>query len=351
MQIRCDNIRDMIRLLFIFLTFYSMQLFAMDMNHCSFTEDELGKRYPAAMHHDMDKSLDQLRKSIPSLEKMSNQQIMGMMKMMGPNYYWPVSKNGSSNNGVLIMAHGYGPGGDLDLFNSVQDVGLAYQTTLSMGMSMMTSSHVICSVNEMINNNVDKIFVVPVSSTAHNTLVRQWNYIFNLEDSYSYSEVERIKNENIVMLDPISDHIYAKRIILEYTNEISDDPSNEVLIIIAHGPIDADDNKIELALMDNIGQYIKESTNISTVKAFTLQDDAPKHIRERNLENIKTFMKSSQDDGKRILMVSNLMSGQGIQRKLSKDFEGYDYVFNPKGLLTHPLYIEWIKESVIENSD
>ena len=45
-------------------------------------------------------------------------------------------------------------------------------------------------------------------------------------------------------------------------------------------------------------------------------------------------------------MVSNLMSGQGIQRKLSKDFEGFDYVFNSKGLLTHPYYIEWIKESV-----
>ena len=166
---------------------------------------------------------------------MSNDQIMGMMRMMGPNYFWPVSSQGSQNYGVLIMAHGYGPGGDLDLFNSVQSVGELYQTTLSMGMSMLTSSHVKCSVDEMIDNDVEKIFVVPVSSTAHNTLVRQWNYIFSLEEQFAYSEVDRIANERIVMLEPINEDMYAKKIILEYTNEISSDPANEVLIIIAHG--------------------------------------------------------------------------------------------------------------------
>ena len=341
----------MIKSLFILLALVSTGIFAMDMSHCEYTQDELGKKYPKMMHHDMGQSFDQLRTSIPSMKRMSNEQIMGMMKMMGPNYFWPVSNTGSKNHGVLIMAHGYGPGGDLDLFNSAQSVGMIYQTTLSMGMSMMTSSHVICSVNEMVHNNVDKIFVVPVSSTAHNTLVRQWNYIFSLEENYAYADVEQINNEKIVMLEPISDDLYAKKIILEYTNEISSDPSNEVLIIIAHGPIDQADNEIELDLMNNIGDYIKQHTSIKTVKAFTLQDDAPKEIRDRNLENIKSFMKSSKDEGKRVLMVSNLMSGQGIQRKLAKDFEGFDYTFNSKGLLTHPYYIEWIKESVAIHSD
>ena len=31
--------------------------------------------------------------------------------------------------------------------------------------------------------------------------------------------------------------------------------------------------------------------------------------------------------------------------------EGYDYIFNSKGLLTHPYYIEWIKESVAKHSE
>ena len=323
----------------------------MEMDHCEYTQDEMGKKYPKTMHHMMDKSLNQLRMSIPTLKNMSNDQIMGMMRMMGPNYFWPVSNQGSQNYGVLIMAHGYGPGGDLDLFNSVQSVGELYQTTLSMGMSMMTSSHVICSVNEMIDKDVEKIFVVPVSSTAHNTLVRQWNYIFSLEEQFAYSEVDRIANERIVMLEPINDDIYAKKIILEYTNEISSDPANEVLIIIAHGPIDQADNEIELRLMNNIGEYIKKHSSIQTVESFTLQDDAPKTIRDQNLKKIKAFMNASNEDGKRILMVSNLMSGKGIQKKIEEDFEGIDYTFNPKGLLTHPYYIDWIKESVANHTE
>jgi len=323
----------------------------MEMDRCEYTQDEMGKKYPKMMHHTMDKSLNQLRMSIPTLKNMSNDQIMGMMRMMGPNYFWPVSNQGSQNYGVLIMAHGYGPGGDLDLFNSVQSVGELYQTTLSMGMSMMTSSHVICSVNEMIDKDVEKIFVVPVSSTAHNTLVRQWNYIFNLEEQFAYSEVDRIINERIVMLEPINDDIYAKKIILEYTNEISSDPANEVLIIIAHGPIDQADNEIELRLMNNIGEYIKKHSSIQTVESFTLQDDAPKTIRDQNLKRIKAFMNASNEDGKRILMVSNLMSGKGIQKKIEEDFEGIDYTFNPKGLLTHPYYIDWIKESVANHTE
>ena len=323
----------------------------MEMDRCEYTQDEMGKKYPKMMHHTMDKSLNQLRMSIPTLENMSNDQIMGMMRMMGPNYFWPVSNQGSQNYGVLIMAHGYGPGGDLDLFNSVQSVGELYQTTLSMGMSMMTSSHVICSVNEMIDKDVEKIFVVPVSSTAHNTLVRQWNYIFSLEEQFAYSEVDRIANERIVMLEPINDDMYAKKIILEYTNEISSDPANEVLIIIAHGPIDQADNEIELRLMNNIGEYIKKHSSIQTVESFTLQDDAPKTIRDQNLKRIKAFMNASNEDGKRILMVSNLMSGKGIQKKIEEDFEGIDYTFNPKGLLTHPYYIDWIKESVANHTE
>jgi len=47
--------------------------------------------------------------------------------------------------------------------------------------------------------------------------------------------------------------------------------------------------------------------------------------------------------------VSNLMSGKGIQKKIYKDFSGLDYEFNPKGFLTHPLFKEWILQSIESN--
>ena len=105
-------------LLIIFFIISTFKVQSMEMHHCSYTEDGDGKRFPITMNHDhgaMDQSLKQLRSSIPTLRPMSDSQIMGMMKMMGPNYFWPVSDNVDSEYGVLIMAHGFGPAGDLDL--------------------------------------------------------------------------------------------------------------------------------------------------------------------------------------------------------------------------------------------
>ena len=65
----------------------------------------------------------------------------------------------------------------------------------------------------------------------------------------------------------------------------------------------------------------------------------------------KKYIKESESSGKQVLMVSNLMSGKGIQRKLEKDFDGYNFIFNSKGMLTHPYYIDWIRESIDNYSE
>ena len=316
------------------------------MSSCNFDEDEFGKRYPKAMHHMGDNKYDQLKKKLPTLAMMTNKQITHMMKMMGPNYYWPISKDRTANNGLLILAHGYGHAGDVELYESMKVFENDYITSLGLGMSMMTSKHISCPINEMTHESIDNIFVVPVSSTPFNTLVRQWKYIFKLENDYSYSNVDQINSSKINFLEPISDSIHAKKIVLEYANEISLDQNNEVIIIIAHGPVESDDNIKQLRLMNNIGVYILNNSNFADVQSFTLQDDASKAVRDQNVKSIKAFIEKSNQDGKRVLMVSNLMSGKGIQKNIESDFAGLNYTFNSKGLLAHPLFKEWIAESI-----
>jgi len=319
---------------------------SMEMSGCNSDEDEFGKRYPKTMDHMGDSKYDQLKENLPTLAMLTNKQITNMMKMMGPNYYWPISKESTSKNGLLILAHGYGHDGDVELYESMKVFEDDYVTSLGLGMSMMTSKHIACSINEMTHESIDNIFVVPVSSTPFNTLVRQWKYIFKLENDYSYSNVEQIHSNKIKFLEPISDSIYAKKIVLDYANEISLDQNKEVIIIIAHGPVETDDNIKQLKLMNNIGHYILSNSSFADVQSFTLQDDASKVVRDQNVESIKAFIKKSNQDGKRVLMVSNLMSGKGIQKNIESDFAGFNYTFNSKGLLVHPLFKEWIAESI-----
>ena len=122
------------------------------------------------------------------------------------------------------------------------------------------------------------------------------------------------------------------------------------MVIIAHGPVGKTDNELELKLMENLAVYVRENGKFNDVRPFTLQDDAPKEIRDKNVKQIKQFIENATLDGKKVLMVSNLMSGKGIQRKINEDFSGLNYKFNSKGFLTHPLFKEWILQS-IESSE
>jgi Trp operon repressor len=316
---------------------------------CKTDTDSLGKEYPLMMDAmGMDEKYKQIKLNLPSLSMLDNDQIRNMMKSMGPNYYWPVKNGQSPNQGLLILAHGYGPDGDLDLFNSLLDFNADYEIILSMGMSMMTSRHIECSVKSFKNQGVETIFIVPISSTPFNTLVRQWKYIFNIEDNYSYADVNVLDSQLFKFIEPISDDQMAKEIILEYANEISNKQEEEVVLIIAHGPVSESDNIKELRIMDNIAQYISDNSEYSIVKSFTLQDDAGKSIRESNVLKIRDFIDESSKQGKRVLIVSNLMSGKGIQKSIEKDLNGLTYTFNSKGLLTHQKFRTWIEKSIMK---
>ena len=101
--------------------------------------------------------------------------------------------------------------------------------------------------------------------------------------------------------------------------------------------------------MENIAIYIRENGKFNDVRAFTIQDDTPKEIRSTNINQIKTFMQAASLNGNNVLMVSNLMSGKGIQKKIYDDFSGLDYKFNSKGFLNHPQFKEWILQSIESN--
>ena len=315
--------------------------------NCPNESDTEGRKYPSEgmMHSEM--MFNELRDNIPGFETLNNKQIMGMMDLMGPNYYWAFDKKDpKQETGALLLAHGYGEEGDLDFHNSMTDISSKHITTLSLGMSMMTSKHIECALLDIRQNGAKKIYIVPISSTPHNTLVQQWEYIFGLRNDHAYTKVKSLQTDDVVFLDPISDHRIAKKIVLDYAQEISIDPKNEIVVIIAHGPVGETDNELELELMENLASYVLEKGRFNAVRPFTLQDDAPKEIRDRNVKQIKEFIENSRLDGKKVLMVSNLMSGKGIQRKINEDFSGLDYQFNSKGFLTHPLFKEWILESI-----
>ena len=167
--------------------------------NCPNESDAEGRKYLTEGMMHTEAMFSELRHNIPGLKNLNNKQIMGMMKLMGPNYYWTFEKKDpNQKTGALLLAHGYGEEGDRAFHNSMTDISSYHITTLSLGMSMMTSKHIECALSEIRENGAEKIYIVPISSTPHNTLVQQWEYIFGLRNDHAYTKVKSFQLNDVV---------------------------------------------------------------------------------------------------------------------------------------------------------
>lgn len=319
-----------------------------DMAGHSVERDEMGRRLHGMKHNVTPEIVEELRQKVYGWEDVTEAEVKLSMEMMGSNYEWYISDDDvSGNTGVLILLHGFRDRGDKVFKDQVQMYGNIFPTALAFGMSMMMSQHIQLGVDDLVAAGAENIIVVPIVSTEHNSMIRQWQYIFGLYDEPTYATVPRIKTDaNVIFVPPPGDDPFVAEILLDYATQISTDPSNEVVIIVAHGPSASQDNLEQLVLMDNLAKIVKEDGGFADVLSATLQDDAPLVIRDKNVAKLRGMIEAAQADGKEAILVTNLIGAYTIQSKLRKDLKGLDYKFNAKGLAQHDVFVEWIGESV-----
>jgi hypothetical protein len=319
-----------------------------DMSGHSVERDEQGRRLHGMKHEVSEDTLKQLQANVIGWENITPEEVALSMVQMGPNYEWYISDDGiRGRTGALILFHGFRERGDKVFKDRLQPYAEVFPLALSPGMSMVMSQHIQLGLDDLVAAGVENVVVVPIVSTEHNTMIRQWQYIFGLHDDYAYADVPQVETEaRVVFADPPGDDPFVAEILLDYATELSLDPANEVVIIASHGPSAEADNQLQLALMDNLAKIVKEDGGFSAVYSATLQDDAPAEVRSANVEKLRNRVVSSQAAGKEVIVVTNLIGAYTIQSKLRKDLKGLDYKFNSKGLVQHDSFVEWIGETV-----
>jgi hypothetical protein len=319
-----------------------------DMSGHSVERDEKGRRLHGMKHEVSEETLTQLQANILGWENITAEEVALSMVQMGPNYEWYISDDGvHGRTGALVLFHGFRDRGDKVFKDRLQPYAEVFPLALSPGMSMVMSQHIQLGLDDLVAAGVENVVVVPIVSTEHNTMIRQWQYIFGLQDDYAYADVPQVETEaQVVFTDPPGDDPFVAEILLDYATELSVDPANEVVIIASHGPSAEADNELQLALMDNLAKIVKEDGGFSAVYSATLQDDAPAEVRSANVEKLRNMVVSSQAGGTEVIIVTNLIGAHTIQSKLRKDLKGLDYKFNAKGLVQHDSFVEWIGETV-----
>jgi len=319
-----------------------------DMAGHSVERDEMGRRLHGMKHTLTPEIIAELRENVIGWEDVTDAEVQLSMQMMGSNYEWYISNDDvGGDTGVLILLHGFRDRGDKVFKEQMQPYANIFPTSLAFGMSMMMSQHIQLGLDDLVAAGAKNIIVVPIVATEYNSMIRQWQYIFGLYDEASYATVPQVKTEaNVIFVSPPGDDPFVAEILLDYASQISTDPSNEVVIIVAHGPSEEGDNQKQLVLMDNLAKIVQEDGGFSSVLSATLQDDAPLEIRDQNVAKLRGMIETAQAEGKEAILVTNLIGAYTIQSKLRKDLKGLDYKFNAKGLVQHETFGEWIGESV-----
>ncbi|MDJ0929293.1 MAG: hypothetical protein QNJ73_16770 [Gammaproteobacteria bacterium] len=291
-----------------------------------------------------------LRERIPAYRDYPDQQILLEMQMMGPDksrYLSAPDQQGET--GVLVLIHGFGPTGDRIMSEAVQPLAGIFPTSMSAGMSMMDSAHIQQSLDDLTRAGAETIVVVPMVSSKRNTLIHQWQYVFGERDRGAYYDAPQVSTAaRVIMAEPPAEHPLITQIVLDHALELSADPAKEAVIIVAHGPIHADDNQAQLEAMIPQAARIRQRGGFASVEGTTLQDDAAPDIRARNVEKLRGMIETAQADGKRVLIVTDLLAAQSIQWKIERDLIGLDYEFSAKGISMHPNFTRWYQETILE---
>lgn len=135
----------------------------------------------------------------------------------------------------------------------------------------------------------------------------------------------------------------VSRILHERIMEISRDPAQETVFLVAHGEKTDEGNAAWLAAIQTHIERLKGDVHCAQLKAIhavTVREDWPEQ-REKAVHHVRQLIQEAARDG-RTLVIANRLYGAGPYRSL---FEGLQYTLNDKGL-AHPLLTQWLATGI-----
>jgi len=288
-----------------------------------------------------------------------------------------------SKTGVLVMAHGGSPAWESSIKDVVNPVRQKYPAEIAFGMAdPMTLQE---AINKLEKQGVSTIVIVPLFISSHSPILRQTEFLLGIRKeladepmimthgspaagggnhnhgggSRTYNGEEStiatldpvVYYSKIILGKPLDNHPLVGEILFERINEFSKTPSNETIILVAHGPNGEEDNKGWLKNLESLSEQIKGLQAKSNGEAFkkvafaTVRDDADKKVYNEAKKVLRGMVETANQDGKTIVVPVVLATG-GIEKGIQKRLDGLDYTWVNKALLPHENIRLFIEQAV-----
>lgn len=250
--------------------------------------------------------------------------------------------------GVLVVAHGGNNRWNGLVRKAVTQarLELPVQVVFGMGMHAEEGRAFQDAVNRLQRKGVRRLAVVPLLVSSHSEVFRQYEYLFRLREEGEWEDLKPLQlNVPVVMGKALDDDAVVADILLERARALSRTPSEETVILVAHGPVADEDAARWLEVMGRVGEHVKRRGEFAAVLSALLRDDAPAAIKEEANRQLREAVRSASQRN-RVLVVPLLIASGGIEHKIPKLLSGLSYAYEGEALLPHPELSQWIARQV-----
>jgi hypothetical protein len=287
----------------------------------------------------------------------------------------------SMQTGILLLAHG----GRANWNAEVERIAASAnaQRPVEVAFGMASRGTIQAAVDRLQARGVKDIVAVPLFISSHSSVVTSTAYLLGLrtdmpEDLAMFAKMDHgshgaasasatAANPHaghsaptvdgtkpvahavpIRLASALDDDPVVASILVDRAKVLSTDQPHEVAIIVAHGPVEDDENDRWLKNMSSLAALMKKDTTFARIDVVTVRDDAGEPVRETATKELRGLVERARGEGHRVLIVPLLLSYGGIEAGIRKRLEGLDYTMGSQGLLPDERLASWVLTRVNE---
>ena len=277
--------------------------------------------------------------------------------------------------GILLLAHGGSTKWNEEVLKLAAQINNEAPVEVAFGMASRRTIQE--GIDKLSGRGVKQIVAVPLFISSHSSVITSTEYLLgqrkeappalaifakmdHSHGSHGMSSASMDVNSDgtkpVVSPVPLRmstalDHDpLVAEIIITRAASISQDPSREVLILVAHGPTPDDDNRKWLADMKALAEWMRPKTQYKRIEYLTVRDDAPDPIRANAAAELRARVETATGAGDKALIIPLLLSYGGIEPGIKKRLEGLYYRIADRGLLPDERLALWVKNSVLKTA-
>ncbi len=298
---------------------------------------------------------------------------------------WVSSSGFAQDTGVLILAHGGSEEWNDAVIEAAEPLKEKYKVEVAFGMANYVSMY--HGIKALEKQKVSTIAVVPLFISSHSLIIRQTEYLLGKRDTLDerpmplmhhadeYKKMMGIEDnsghsshssgghhfytpENLqplpvkadVAIGPaLDDHPVVADILSRRIQELSSNPANETVLLVAHGPNEESDNRGWVRTMESLSKKIQtlqeeKGDPYKQIFSLTVRDDAPEPIFEQAKAHLRTLVRQAGQNGE-VIVVPLFLSSGGREHAVAERLEGLDFAWNGRTLLPDSTITEFLWQS------